>query len=83
MGLDELVYEHYTVVHKSNFKQRYLNVDTGEIIDCHTNRIEGAWEHCKDHFRRINGTNTERFEQHLAEIVWGNHDSNKKIESFL
>ena len=73
MKLNEVGYEHFTVVHKTTFKQKYQNVDTGETIDCHTNRIEGAWKICKDHFRRINGTNTASFEQHLAEIVWRNH----------
>ena len=73
MGLNELGYEHFTMVHKTTFKQRYQNVDTGETVDCNTNRIEGAWKICKDHFRRINGSNTSLFEQHIAEIVWRNH----------
>ncbi|CAC5412483.1 unnamed protein product [Mytilus coruscus] len=34
---------------------------------------EGAWKIAKDHFRRINGTNSNLFEQHLCEIVWRNH----------
>ena len=73
MGLNELGYEHFTVVHKTTFKQRYQNVDTGETVDCNTNRIEGAWKICKGHFSRINGSNTSLFEQHIAEIVWRNH----------
>ena len=73
MHLNTLGYQHFTVVHKTTFKQRYRNVDTGEVVDCHTNRIEGAWKICKDHFRRINGTNRKLFEQHIAEIVWRNH----------
>ena len=84
MGLNELGYEHFTVVHKTNFKQRYRNVDTGETVDCHTNRIEGAWKLCKDHFRRINGSNTKLFEQHIAEIVWRNHTHRENLyESFF
>lgn len=77
MGLNQLGYEHYTVTHKTTFKQRYENVETGEVVECHTNQIEGAWKHCKDHFRKMNGTNTCLFEQHLAEIVWRNHVHNK------
>ena len=84
LGLNDLGYQHYTVVHKTNFKQRYQCVDTGEIVDCHTNQIEGAWKHCKDHFRKINGTNTKLFEQHLCEIVWRNHVSREnKYASFF
>ena len=84
LSLNELGYEHYTVVHKSNFKQCYQNVDTGQIVECHTNKIEGAWKHCKDHFRRKNGTNTKLFEQHLAEIVWRNHTNGKnKYKAFF
>ena len=84
LNLNDLGYQHYTVVHKSNFKQTYQNASTCEIVECHTNRIEGAWKHCKDHFRRINGTNTKLFEQHLAEIVWRNHVSDKnRYEAFF
>ena len=72
------------MTHKSNFKQIYQNVDTGQIVECHTNRIEGAWKICKDHFRRINGSNSKLFEQHLAEIVWRNHVSDKnKYNAFF
>lgn len=73
MRLNELGYEHFTVCHKTTFKQTYQSVDTGEIIECQTNQIEGAWKHCKDHFRKINGTNVNMFEQHLSEIIWRNH----------
>ena len=77
LKLNDVGYEHYSVCHKTTFKQSYKNVETGEIIHCHTNKIEGAWKHCKDHFRRINGTNLKMFEQHLAEIVWRNHHQNQ------
>ena len=84
MNLNELGYEQFTVVHKTSFKQRYQNADTGEFVDCHTNRIEGAWKICKDHFRRINGSNTKLFEQHLADIIWRNHVHRDSIyEAFL
>ena len=36
LGLSELGYEHFTVTHKSNFKQCYQNEDTGQIVECHT-----------------------------------------------
>ena len=52
-------------------------------MECHTNRIESAWKDCKDHFRRINGTNIKMFEQHLMEIVWRNHIYNKNKYSEL
>jgi hypothetical protein len=62
LHLNELSYEHFSVTHKSTFKQSYRNFQTGEIVVCTTNRIEGAWKISKDHFRRINGTNTANFE---------------------
>lgn len=77
MGLNDLGYEHFTVCHKTTFKQTYKNIETEEIIHCQTNQIEGAWKHCKAHFRKINGTNVKMFEQHLAEIVWRNHTQGK------
>ncbi|MEW8548562.1 MAG: IS1595 family transposase [Candidatus Thiodiazotropha sp.] len=73
LKLNDLGYEHFTVTHKTTFKQVYRNMDTGNYVVCHTNRIEGAWKICKDHFRKINGTNTKLFEQHLCEVVWRNH----------
>ena len=53
-------------------------------MECHTNRIEGAWKHCKDHYRRINGTNTKLFEQQMGEMVWRNHiyNGNKSAKFF-
>ena len=67
-------YEHFTVTHKTTFKQQiYKYVDTGEIVQCNTIRIEGAWKISKDHFRKINGTNTKLFEQHLFKVIWRNH----------
>ena len=85
MNLNELGYKHFTVIHKTTFKQRYQRVDIGEIVDCHTNRIKGAWKICKDHIRRINGTNTKLFERHLAESVWRNRihrDASKYVAFF-
>ncbi|XP_041349186.1 LOW QUALITY PROTEIN: uncharacterized protein LOC121368516, partial [Gigantopelta aegis] len=70
LQLNSLGYEHYSVCHKTNFNKKYKNVETGEIINCCTNQIEGVWKICKDHFRKINGTNTKMFEQHVAEIIY-------------
>ena len=55
MTLNEIGYRHFTVVHKKSFKQTYKHMDSGEEVEVHTNRIEGAWKHMKDHFRRMNG----------------------------
>ena len=83
-NLNNLGYEHFTVTHKTTFKQIYKHVDTGEIVQCNTNRIEGAWKISKDHFRKINGTNTKLFEQHLCEVIWRNHIHRANIyESFF
>jgi transposase-like protein len=64
--LNELGYRHFTVLHKYSFK----NTTTGEEVEIHTNRIEGAWKHAKDHFRRLSGTKISPFEGHLCEIMW-------------
>ena len=79
LHLNELGYEHFSVTHKSTFKQSCRNVQTAEIVVCTTNRIERAWKISKDHFRRINGTNTAKFYQHLSEIIWRNHVHNENI----
>ena len=68
--LYSLGYQHFTVSHKYSFKKTYVNQDTKEEVEVHTNRIEGAWKHAKDHFRKMSGTKITRFEGHLAEIMW-------------
>ena len=73
--LNDMGYTHFSVVHKKAFKTTYENPVTNEKIEVHTNTIEGAWKHAKDHFRKINGTSIQNFEAHLAEIVWRNHIS--------
>jgi hypothetical protein len=40
------------------------------------NRIEGAWKHAKDHFRRMSGTKISQFEGHLGEIMWRSEAKN-------
>lgn len=69
-SLNELGYKHFTVLHKHSFKKTYKNVETGELVDVHTNRIEGAWKHAKQHFKKMSGTKVSQFEGHLAEIMW-------------
>ena len=82
--LNEIGYPHFTVTHKTTFKQVYRNVDTGEFIQCNTNNIEGAWKISNNHFRRINGTNTKLFVQHLCEVIWRNHMHKENMyESFF
>ncbi|CAG2245829.1 unnamed protein product [Mytilus edulis] len=76
--LNKAGYEHFSVCHKTSFKQIYKNEDTGEYVKCCTNPVKGAWKLSKDHFRRINGTNTKQFEQHLAEIIWRKYASSNK-----
>ena len=55
--LNSLGYDHFTVLHKYTFKKIYVNQETNETVVCHTNAIEGAWKHAKDHFRE-NGRNS-------------------------
>ena len=47
VSLTEEGYTHFTVEHKHAFKYVYRNTETGELIEVHTNRIEGAWKHSK------------------------------------
>lgn len=68
-GLNELGYNHFIVLHKYSFKKVYINQDTRKEVEIHTNRIEGAWKHAKDYFRRMSGTNISQFEGHLCEIM--------------
>ncbi len=54
-------FRHFSIVHKETFVQKYKNVDTNEVVEVHTNQIEGAWKHTKDHSQRINGTKQTNF----------------------
>ncbi|CAG2192718.1 unnamed protein product [Mytilus edulis] len=38
--LNDIGYEHFSVVHKTSFKQKYVSTQTGEEVYCCTNRIE-------------------------------------------
>jgi hypothetical protein len=57
-------------LHKYTFKKVYINSNTREEVEVHTNKIEGAWKHAKDHFRKLAGTKITQFEGHLSEIMW-------------
>lgn len=54
--LNDLGYRHFTVLHKYEFKKTYVNKETNEEVEVHTNIIEGAWKHAKNHFRKMAGT---------------------------
>ena len=69
-NLNEYGYKHFTVIHKYAFKKIYMNTETNQEVAVHTNRIEGAWKHAKDHFKRMAGTKGPQFESHLAEVMW-------------
>ncbi|MCG7867879.1 MAG: IS1595 family transposase [Candidatus Thiodiazotropha taylori] len=81
--LNNLGYKHFTVLHKYAFKKIYVDVDTKEEVVVHTNRIEGAWKHAKDHFRRMSGTKSAQFEGHLAEVMWRSRAKGNIYESFF
>ncbi len=82
-GLNDLGFEHFSVNHKVGFCKVYVNDETGEEVQVHTNRIEGCWKHAKQHFRKINGTSLANFEAHLAEIIWRNWHRENLYESFF
>ena len=82
-NLNDAGYNHFTVLHKYAFKKEYRNKATGAIVTVHTNRIEGAWKHAKDHFRRIVGTKSQQFEGHLAEIMWRSENKGRFYEKFF
>lgn len=65
--LNDFGYRHFTVLHKYAFKKTYVNKETNEEVEVHTNRIEGAWKHAKDHFGKRAGTKLTQFE---GEIMW-------------
>ncbi|XP_055999056.1 uncharacterized protein LOC130047694 [Ostrea edulis] len=81
--LNDHGYNHFTVLHKYSFKKTYVNTNTKEVVEVHTNRIEGAWKHGKDHFRRLVGTKLSQFEGHLAEIMWRSAERGNVYEAFF
>ena len=71
------------MIHKFAFKKVYQNVETQEKVEVHTNRIEGAWKHAKDHFRKMSGTKIKQFEGHLAEIIWRTNNRRNVYTAFF
>lgn len=45
--LNDESYQHCVVNHKSNFKQVYKKRRSGKVVECHTNLMEGSWQHAK------------------------------------
>ena len=82
-SLKDIGYSHFVVEHKYAFKRLYTNSATGEVRTVHTNTIEGAWKHAKDHFRAINGTQVSNFERHLTEIMFRNWSREKEVPTFF
>ncbi|VDI65518.1 Hypothetical predicted protein [Mytilus galloprovincialis] len=79
LTLNQEGYRHFAVSHASTFKQTYENPKSGERIDVDTNTIEGAWKHCRDHFKKINEVKLSTFESRLCEIVCRNHTSAQNV----
>jgi transposase-like protein len=48
-NLNDVGYKHFTVLHKYDFKKVFVHTVTKEEFVVHTNRIEGAWKHAKQH----------------------------------
>ena len=69
-SLQEEGYLHYSINHKTNFVQEYLDTETGEILQIHTNNVEGQWATTKKYFKAKNGVRPSTFESHLNEIMW-------------
>lgn len=47
LGLSDIGYTHLSVNHTETFKAEYIDYQTGDVIEVHTNTIEGAWKHAK------------------------------------
>jgi transposase-like protein len=73
--LNEIGFNHFSVIHKESFTQSYKHVVSGRVVRVHTNTIEGAWSHAKKHFAKMNGCHLSQFEGHLCELMWRNWSS--------
>ncbi|XP_066910501.1 zinc finger MYM-type protein 1-like [Clytia hemisphaerica] len=82
-NLNDHGYSHFSVVHKEGFTATYKNDNTGEEVTVNTNKIEGAWDHAKNHFRKIYGASARTFYGHLCEIIWRNHHAGKNVVAEL
>ena len=74
-NLNDIGYDQFTILHKFSLKKIYRHKITNEKKIVHTNRIEGAWKHAKDYFRKMSGTNKRQLESYLAEVIWRNHSA--------
>ena len=81
--LNSLGFKHFTVIHKYSFKKVYVKQGTDEKVVVHTNQLEGAWKHVKQHFRKMSGTQRSQFEGHLAEIMWRSWSNGAIYENFF
>ena len=81
--LNDLGYHHFAVLHKYSFKKVYIKEDTPKEVEIHNNRIEGAWKHAKEHFRRVSGTKISQFEGHSCEIMWRAEAKSNVYERFF
>lgn len=81
--LNNIGYKHFTVLHKYAFTKVYVNQETMEEVVVHTNRIEGAWKHAKEHFKKMSGTRLSQFEGHLSEVMWRSHVKGDVYDSFF
>ena len=66
----DFCYKHFTVSHKHNYMQIYINTLTGQEITINTNTIEICWVYAKNHFRRIFGCHATTFQGHLCDLMW-------------
>lgn len=76
-------YNHFNVIHKEKFLQRYQNTITGEVKVVHTNTIEGAWKYAKKLLKCMNGTTFSQFEGHLCQVMFKNHFPINTLEKFF
>ena len=52
-SLNELGYDHFTVIHKHSYKKIYVNTETQEEVEVKSNQIEGAWKIQRCHSLRV------------------------------
>ena len=76
--LNDTGYQHFSVIHKDQFKAIVIDGQTGER-KVTSNTIRGAWKHAKDNFQRINGTQLSNFEVNLTEVQRRNHIQGQNI----
>ena len=70
VNLNYYGYTQISVNHEEGHTDEYINKLTGETMKIHTNRIENAWYHFKDHFRIRHGVKRTTLESHILEVMW-------------